>query len=224
MTFIVLTGGDKCGKTTQCGLLVSRLREYGVPVFETGVPNYASPVGQALDAFLRDVRLSTTMDSAKPGLKEKPFWRQAYEALHMADKQLVADDIAKAESRGQIVVCSRWAESARIYAEANGFSEEWHEQLLAKLPTPDLTIVIDIDGETYRSRMGANPDKYEANQDLQHRVREMFRQRIEFGVDGARSESKVFESIWKIVVRHLLCKAGRPEFPLPQRLKQTIGL
>jgi thymidylate kinase len=196
--------------------LASRLREYGVPVFECGVPDYQSPVGATIKRFLNTSWSSLDTESERSH-------RRAFEALQFADKSLVANKIATAQNEGQVVVCSRWAESAGIYAEASGLSEEWVDLLTNRLPVPDLRLMLDITEDTYKSRLGATPDKYEANFDMQHRVRSLFRgwsggqteavrypQGQSIGIDGNRSEAEVAESIWKLVVSTLIKQAAKP--------------
>jgi thymidylate kinase len=138
------------------------------------------------------------------------------EALHIVDKLLVADKVKEAQRQGCIVVCSRWYESAKAYAEANGFEEEWHESLIYNLPHPDLTILLDIGDIDYKARLRClgedGLDKYETNQVMQVRVRESMREWASNSqtrlVDGSRTQDEVALAVWQIVEQKLLAMAA----------------
>jgi dTMP kinase len=213
MAFIVITGGDKCGKTTQCKLLVDKLRNVKVGAVLLGVPDYESPVGETIRYLLQE---------GPPSDKRKLIhWQRSMEALHIIDKRLVAGKVREAQKQGAIVVCSRWFESAKVYAQANGFEEEWHDSLIHNLPYPDLTILLDITYATYRTRLESNGkegiDKYEANFLMQQKVRELFRDEVEnssmWMVDGGKNQDEVANSVWGLVQHKLLAMAATASIP-----------
>jgi dTMP kinase len=203
--FIVITGGDQCGKTTQCGLLAGRLREHGAKVFEAKVPDGDTPIGRDIRRLMRGAR------TAPPAKDDQ----RILEALFVVDRALTEKRIIKAESEGQIVVCSRWVESAYVYAQSLGFDEKWHEILVSSSKIPDLSIMIDVPSSVYEERasltritgLGAL-DSYDRDVDLQHKVRAALRGFTNVArVDGSKSASEVAESVWKVVVTKLLSLA-----------------
>lgn len=198
--FIVITGGDRCGKTTQCGLLASRLREMGSGVYEAKVPDTTTEVGQAIRKILKTMKLGPT-DSKN--LHE----RTILEALFVVDRLHTEKLIDGEIKAGNIVVCSRWAESAGAYAEASDFYAEWHDRLVTSSRRPDLTILIDVPSQ-YDSRSVSSQEALEAydrDYEFQRRVREWLRNYPDIvRVDGSRSPEAVAESVWKVVVTKLL--------------------
>lgn len=205
--FIVITGGDKCGKTTQCGLLAGRLREYGAKVFEAKVPGGDTLIGKDIQKLLNSI-------------KQEKFTSLGYdearrlEALFVVDRLLTEQKIAKAEKDGDIVVCSRWVESAAAYSRACGFEEEWHQLLIASTRKPDLLILIDVAESIYvaRANRSGAPDLYDHDADLQNNVRLFLRHYPGIvKVDGSRTSDEVAESVWKVVVSKLLSKAANTE-------------
>lgn len=208
--FIVITGGDKCGKTTQCGLLAGRLREYGAKVFEAEVPDYDTPIGKDIKFLLNNVsldkRIIETMLNQKVTKHPREEQRRL-EAMFIIDRGLTEQKIVRAEAEGSIVVCSRWVESAYAYASACGFREDWQVSLLAKSRIPDLTILLDVAASIYTERVPQPgiPDLYDHDSDLQKHVRAFLRDYPDIiKVDGSRPSNEVAESVWKVVVCELI--------------------
>src|SRR5438552_14428581 len=101
-TFIALDGLDGTGKSTQHRLLVERLRGLGIPVTAC-----VDPGGTPLGAKVRELLLfgrDTRIDS------------RAEAALFMASRaQLVAEVIAPALRRSEVVVSDRYLLSTVVY-------------------------------------------------------------------------------------------------------------
>lgn len=199
--FIVITGGDKCGKTTQCGLLASRLREFGSKVFETKVPDTTTSVGKSIRKLLKVMNVA-------PAITEGHHERTILESLFVTDRLHTEKMIERAETEGNIVVCSRWAESASVYSQASGYNEVWLSKLIGEARTPDLLILLDVPAQSYDDRKAKEQgslEAYDQDYELQRQVRSNLR--VYPGVhrvDGSRSPEDVAESVWKVVVLKLL--------------------
>jgi len=207
--FIVITGGDKCGKTVQCSLLAGRLRQYGAKVFEAKVPDLETSIGRDIKRLLRTMR----SDGASEADEQRTL-----EALFVVDRALTEKKIVQAESDGKIVVCSRWTESAFAYALSCGFDEKWHETMLVGCKRPDLLIMLDIPAAVYEERVNqirGTPDflaldSHDRDGDLQHKVRVFLRNLSNVvQVNGARTPDEVAESVWKVVVSKFLSMVAK---------------
>lgn len=131
--------------------------------------------------------------------------------------------------QGKIVLCDRYAFSGIAFSVAKGLPSEHSEQPSsdhppidlswarapdASLPSPDLTLFLDISPEAARSRGGYGDERYE-KEDMQRRVRSVFGeigQEISGGngtenainrrwiiVDAGREMSTVTEQMWRHV-------------------------
>jgi dTMP kinase len=163
--FITLEGGDGSGKSTQLALLVQWLEESGQTVVVTREPG-----GTELGLELREIVLHRRGDISP---RSEALIYAADRAHHIATR------VRPALERGEVVVQDRYIDSSVAYQgagrvldsdEVRGISLWATEGLL-----PDLTILLDIDGETGRARLGERTryDRLEAEQgDFHARVRE----------------------------------------------------
>ena len=133
--FITFEGGEGSGKSTQIGLLASRLEARGVPVRTLREPG-GTAVGEAVRAILLDPDHAGLDDTAEILL---------YEA---ARAQLVAEVIEPALEAGEVVLCDRFCDSTTAYqGYARGISLP-RVAVLNRAATgglsPGRTIVLDI--------------------------------------------------------------------------------
>lgn len=166
---ITFEGPDGGGKTTQLGLLADHLRRRGVAVRCTREPG-----GTALGDKIRVLLLD-------PAHREMDARTEAL--LYMAARaQHVAEFIAPALARGEVVLSDRYADSTLIYQGAARRLAK--EDLIAinRFATggliPDLTILLDGDAAVLGGRMagrgGADRIEREAA-DFHALVRQGFR-------------------------------------------------
>jgi dTMP kinase len=134
--FITFEGVEGSGKSRQVQALVARLRERDVPVLATHEPG-GTPLGFEVRtlALAGDDKLHITART---------------EALLMnaSRAQLVEEVIRPALTRGEVVICDRFADSTLAYQGGGrglplnqlraliGFATDWL--------TPDLTILLDL--------------------------------------------------------------------------------
>lgn len=133
--FITFEGIDFSGKSTQCGLLESYLRERGYDVVRVREPG-----GTKISEKVRELLLDKN-NGAMTGLTEF--------LLYSASRaQLVAEVIKPALAAGKCVLCDRYADSSTAY---QGFARKLNLENVERVNlfatdglTPDLTIYVDI--------------------------------------------------------------------------------
>lgn len=162
--FIAFEGGDGAGKSTQVRLLDQAYAARGRTVLVTRQPG-----GTPLGAQIRDLVLHG--DHMSP---------RAEALLFAADKaHHVAEVIAPALARGEVVLTDRYTDSSVAYQGAGrdlGVEEVQQLQLWAVQGlVPDLTVVIDVSAAEGRRRRGEVHDRLESEADAFHEaVREHF--------------------------------------------------
>ncbi len=144
--FLVLDGGEGCGKSTQCQRLVRFLRERGLTV-----RTVRDPGGTSISEKIRDLLLDPVHDAG---------WGMAMRCemlLYMAARaQLVAEVIAPALDRGEIVVSDRFVSSTLAYQLGGDGLTASDIEAVASVAVggrwPDLTIVLDVPTQVARER------------------------------------------------------------------------
>lgn len=191
--FIVLEGGDGCGKSTQAARLVSRLRELGREVVATREPG-ATDVGAAIRSL---VLSGGDLDPRTEAL------------LIAADRaEHVSRVIRPALERGAVVVSDRYVPSSLAYqGVARGLGVEAVARLSAWATGglgPDLVIVFDVDPAAAAGRRAGPQDRMEREPDaFRASVLTAYRElALQFGwtlLDGTAPVDVVAEEVWKSV-------------------------
>lgn len=164
--FIAFEGGDAAGKSTQQSALVARLRERGIDVVSTREPG-GTTVGERLRAILLD-----------PETGELAARTEAL--IYAADKaEHVNRVVWPALNAGSVVVTDRYVDSTLAYQGAGRALADAEIAELARWATgglrPHLTVLLDVDPDDGRGRLGAQHDRIEAEPlDFHRRVRERF--------------------------------------------------
>jgi dTMP kinase len=194
--FVVLEGGDACGKSTQVGRLAARLRAEHevVETFEPG----ATAVGRRIRAVVLD--------------GDEPLAPGAEALLMAADRaQHVAEVVRPALDRGAWVVSDRYVPSSLAYqGAARGLGVEAVERISAWATddlTPDLVVVLDVPDEVAAARRSGG-DRMEREQEVFHaRVRAAYRELAGTHgwviVDGSGDVDTVAEKVWAVVEERL---------------------
>jgi dTMP kinase len=191
--FVVLEGGDGCGKSTQARLLAARLRSLGREVVATREPG-ATAVGAEIRALV---------------LGGGDLDPRAEALLIAADRaEHVAEVIRPALTRGAVVVSDRYVPSSLAYqgmARGLGVEEvarlsEWATGGL----DPDVVVVLDVDPAAAVARRAGPQDRMEREPDsFRVLVRDAYRElAARFGwtlVDGSESVDAVADQIWAAV-------------------------
>lgn len=214
--FVTFEGGEGAGKSTQIERLRMRLEAAGVKVLVTREPG-GSPGAETIRRLLLGGRIK----DLGPEMEAMMF------AAARADH--VDTTIEPALSRGDWVLCDRFADSTRVYQGESGVDTAFLDRLEALAVAgcrPDLTVLVDVPAEvgmarvTARSSTGSapQPDRFETEGASVHdRRRKLF---LELAasqperflvIDGTQAPDMVEQEIWQAVSARLLqAEEGRP--------------
>ncbi|MBI3954926.1 dTMP kinase [Candidatus Gottesmanbacteria bacterium] len=133
--FISFEGVEGSGKSTQVGLLASRLREAGKNIVVTREPG-----GTRIGELIREITHSK--DNVDLTAVAETYLMSASRAQH------VREIIKPALQIGKIVICDRFIDSSLAY---QGYGRELGEEVIEQLNKlaldsimPDLTILLDV--------------------------------------------------------------------------------
>lgn len=164
--FIVLDGGDGCGKSTQAKLVSQWIESTGAQAVSFRDPG-TTVIGEKIREILLDKAHEQMADNVEV-------------LLYMAARaQLWEEHIGPALEAGKCVVMDRWISSTCAYQGcAGGFGIEKVIRIgndcLARV-WPDVTVVLDVDLATSSSRMDRELDRMELKGDEYHtKVRQGF--------------------------------------------------
>ena len=141
--------------------------------------------GQMIDAYLRGT--AELEDRAVHLL----FSANRWEAARALEAQLMA---------GTTVLCDRYAFSGVAFSTAKGLPLAWCRAPDVELPTPDLTLFLDLAPEQAAARGGYGAERYE-KEVLQARVRTLFKFMGEetpgwITIDAGQDREAVAHDIW----------------------------
>jgi dTMP kinase len=203
--FISFEGPEGGGKTTQAARLIARLRSRDLTVLDVREPG-GTPTGEAIREILQHDRAG------------EPICPETEALLFAASRaQLVRRRILPALEQGAWVVCDRFADSTTAY---QGFGRGFPVEDMIRIndfaidgANPDVTILLDVDGTTGRTRLaarhahtGKGPDRIEREEASFHaRVRDgyltlaqRFPQRFRI-INAARDVEAVAAEVWEAV-------------------------
>jgi dTMP kinase len=166
--FLVLDGPDGGGKTTQAARLADWLRDRGLDVVAC-----RDPGGTALGDRLRSILLDR--DSVSISLRSEML-------LYMASRaQMVEEIIRPALEAGRVVICDRFLLANLVYQGSAGGLPVEQITVVGDIATgrlrPDLTVILDVDMDVARTRVGGARDRIEDRPaDYQARVRQGYRE------------------------------------------------
>jgi len=157
--FIVVEGGEGCGKSSQSARLAESLDALWT----------RQPGGSPLGVRIRSVVLASADDD-----QDAPLDDRAEALLMAADRaQHVAQVIEPTLAAGRHVVCDRYTPSTIAYqGQGRGLDPVQLAELsswAARGLQPDLIVLLDVDEQTAAERRGAVSDRIEAAGDEFHR-------------------------------------------------------
>ena len=129
---IAIEGIDQAGKRTQAGLLAKKVRNLGLPVSVWSFPDYTTPLGRQLKAYLAG---------------KIQFDLHSVHLLYAANKWELASELTRRIGRGGVVIVNRYSPSNLAYGVAHGLSSAWLNSLEQGLPKPDVVVVLDVSPE-----------------------------------------------------------------------------
>ena len=190
---IAIEGIDQAGKRTQAHLLVRDIRKAGILASVWNFPNYTTPLGKHLKAYLN-------------GKIHLDF--HSTHLLYAANKWEVADGLIHRLERGETAIVNRYTPSNLAYGVAHGLPRSWLVSLEEGLPKPSVVVVLDIPPRTSQGRKKTNRDIHEVDLAYLNKVR---RQYLHLAaryswkiVDGQQDPETVRRLVWMKVVAVLL--------------------
>ncbi len=189
---IAIEGIDQAGKRTQASLLAKKVRSLGLPVSVWSFPDYTTPLGRQLKAYLAGkIRLDL----------------HSVHLLYAANKWELAGDLGNRIERGGIVIVNRYSPSNLAYGVAHGLSPAWLNSLEDGLPKPDVVIVLDVSPRTSFKRKSRERDLHEGDLTYLRNVsRAYLRLARKYGwkiVDGQQDSETVRGLVWDRVYEFL---------------------
>lgn len=157
---IAFEGLDQSGKQTQAESVRDHIESRGSPCRLLSFPDYSTAIGAEIHRALHGER------DYPPDVMQLLYVANRYEARERMQDWLAA---------GTTIVCDRYLASSIAYGEAQGLDPAWLADTQKFLPTPDLTILLDIAPETAVKRKAAGRDRYERDLALLSRVRQSYR-------------------------------------------------
>jgi dTMP kinase len=188
---IVIEGTDKAGKTTQSRMLQDALKALGKICVVIDFPDYTTPVGMEIRAFL-------------DGRRDYPA--EAKHLLFSANRWEKKKEIESMVESGTTVIMNRYYQSNLVYGAANGLDAGWLSRLDKGLPKEDLAIVLLVSPSVSKGR-AETQDAFETDARLAaaaYRNYQKFARQFGWKVlDGSRSKEQVHQEILKMARRLL---------------------
>jgi dTMP kinase len=188
---VVIEGTDKAGKTTQSRMLLEALKLLGKDCAILDFPDYATPIGIEIRAFL-DGKRAYPLES-----KHLLF------AANRWEKKKVIESIIE---NGTLLIMNRYWQSNLIYGAANGMDIDWLLMLDKGLPKEDLVVALLVE-PIISSKRAETPDAFESDARLATNAYEnylkfanIFKWKI---VNGSKSKEQVHQEIMMIIQKEL---------------------
>ena len=158
-SLIVFEGIDRCGKTTQCKILVDKLRTLDQPCKFIQFPNRKTDIGKIIDSYLK---------------KEIELDDHAVHLLFSANRWELHSEIIQALKDGICVIVDRYSFSGVCFTGAkNGFDLDWCMSPEKGLPAPDIVFFLNLPIQDSIKRSGYGEERYE-NKEFQTLVLDNF--------------------------------------------------
>ena len=195
---IVFEGLDQSGKQTQAEALRDYLMAQGRHCQLLSFPDYSTHIGAEISTALH-------------GGRDYP--PDVMQLLYVANRGEKRAQIEQWKQRGTTVICDRYLASTIAYGEAQNVDPGWLTEIQRFLPTPDLTILLDIAPETAAGRKTENRDRFERDLALLSRVRESYLRQAQapgwVRVDAARPRADVTLDVIRAASTRLALPSAR---------------
>jgi dTMP kinase len=189
---IAFEGLDQSGKQTQAESLRDSLTSLGRVCRLLSFPDYATSIGAEIHKALHH---------------ERDYPADVMQLLYVANRGEKRAEIEEWIGRGGVVICDRYIASTIAYGEAQGLDAQWLTDIQRFLPSPSLTIFLDIPPETAVSRKAAGRDRFERDLELLARVRSSYRRQSTapgwVAVEGGRAKDAVAADVIRAVESQL---------------------
>jgi dTMP kinase len=186
---IVIEGSDKAGKGTQSRLLVDALKLSGKVCVIIDFPDYTTPIGTEIRAFLDGKR--NYPNELKHILFSANRWEKKREIESMVDN-------------GTIIIINRYYQSNLAYGISNGLNINWLLNLDKGLPKEDLVIVLEVSSKiSYKRTAAEYNDTFEKDQKLMADVHKNYRilaRKFKWKIiNGEKNREEVHQDIMKVI-------------------------
>jgi dTMP kinase len=185
---IAFEGLDQSGKQTQAEGVRDEVLARGRECRLLSFPDYTTPIGSEIGKALHG---------------EREYGADVMQLLYVANRHERRDEMKQLLEAGVVLVCDRYIASTIAYGEAQGLDAVWLGEIQKFLPTPDLTVLLDIAPETAVGRKASGRDKYERDLQLLARVRDSYRRQAAqqgwLRLDGERPREAVAADVIKAV-------------------------
>lgn len=189
---IAIEGLDQSGKRTQAERVREYVTERGRDCRLLSFPDYETAIGSEICKALHG---------------EREYGADVMQLMYVANRYERRAEMARWLQEGLVLVCDRYLASSIAYGEAQGLDPEWLRDMQRFLPTPDLTILLDIAPETAVQRKATGRDRYERDLALLSRVRDSYRRQAEqdgwLRLDGERPRDAVSADVIIALERRL---------------------
>jgi thymidylate kinase len=214
---INIEGIDRSGKSSQIEPVSKALVEQGrtvsimnfpdrpgknAPVsIDLPIPQYATgalitryllgklPLIDLRDSFFRRPEIAALDTEVKEAMAAD-IQEKIIQAIYSVNRRERAKDLHAEIEANDFVFVGRWL-SGYTYGIANGVGRAQLDSIEGELPQPDLTILLDLDPEIAKGRRTDDVyDLYEANEDLQTRVRRLYSEHLAEEEKAAAAEGR----------------------------------
>jgi dTMP kinase len=187
---VAFEGLDQSGKQTQAERLRDALKAEGHRSRLVSFPDYGTSIGEEIARALQG---------------EREYGADVMQFLYIANRYERKPDLQRWLDGGLILVCDRYMASSIAYGEACGLDPAWLTEMQKYLPSPALTILLDIAPETAVMRKAQDRDRYERDLAMQARVRDSYhRQALGGGwivLDGERTKDAIAADVFAAAAR-----------------------
>ena len=189
---IAFEGLDQSGKQTQAERVQEFVLKRGRQCRLVSFPDYTTAIGSEISKALHG---------------ERDYGPDVMQLMYVANRYERRGEMANWLEHGTVLVCDRYRASSVAYGEAQGLDPAWLRDMQRNLPTPDLTILLDIAPDTAVQRKATGRDRYERDLALLSRVRESYhRQAAQEGwltLNGERPRDDVSADVLSAVEKRL---------------------
>jgi dTMP kinase len=189
---IVFEGIDQSGKQTQAELLRDRLKADHRRTRLLSFPDYGTSIGEEIARALQG---------------EREYGPDVMQLLYIANRYERKPDLQRWLDGGLVLVCDRYTASSIAYGEAQGLDPAWLVDVQKFLPSPAVTIWLDIAPETSVSRKSMDRDRYERDLAMQTLVRESYRRQATeqswLRLDGERPKDAIAADVFDHIASRL---------------------
>jgi dTMP kinase len=143
--FILIEGGDRCGKSTLAKNIHSELQKQRKCTLSS-FPDRSTTIGQMINSYLKG---STHLNN------------QAIHLLFSANRHERHQEIVDSLKSGTTIVLDRYVPSGVAYSTAKGLDMEWCKAADLQLPKPDIIFFVKLDPDVAAKRAGFGEERFE---------------------------------------------------------------